>query len=268
MNAPPRIPPTTTTSTATIISPPTLSSLPRNLPPKVAAASLAATLRGARRRRLRRQTGQVCTAVILGFAAALGLQGMGGSQPAGPGRSAFLADQISQAKGPDSASEPERPHPPETALPDQTLVLRTKVLPHRSPVAAPSSSPLNEHPAPAPAAPPADQSPAASSFVLVRSRPAGTPPPSTEGQMPQYSPQGESPGFVIVSTASIPAPMVITTARSVPGRSIATADQPQAPENASDADLFAYAQGRPAALCRPDSGPARWLWLDGVTRLQ
>ena len=76
-----------------------------------------------------------------------------------------------------------------------------------------------------------------------------------------------SPGVLVVSTDSVPPPMVITTARTVAPQSIATGDNPQSsPGTASDAELFALADGRPAALCRLASGDAHWFWLDQPPR--
>ncbi|MES2707168.1 MAG: hypothetical protein V4726_11260 [Verrucomicrobiota bacterium] len=225
-------------------------SLPRNLPPPVAAASLAATLNAARRRRVHRQARQVSAAVILGCAAALGLQSMGGT-PSGAGAGAGGAfAQKNGAHSPGAPVSPERSHRPDKSY-------RTYLSAAPSPPESPAPVPAFSHPAP-PDKP-------ASSFVLVRTRSMEIvytrPEPAAASTLPPGSPE-----LLVVSTDSVPSPLIITTARTVAPQSIATGDNPQSPGTASDAELFALADGRPAALCRLASGDAHWFWLDQPPR--
>lgn len=235
-----------------------LPSLPRSLPPQVAAASLAATLRGARRRRIRRRAGQSAAVLTAVCTAALGLQTIG-SMPAGgvnpaslhqPGKMPAAHGQTGRGNGTADVplSIPAIPWQAEKSTPP-VLASGTDLSP-----AQPDSRTVH---------PPAVRK--ESSFVLVRSLPVET--IRTRPSAPESEPENSPPppaasGYVAVSTASMPPPLVVTTAQTVSLQAIATADGPEIPSSASDADLFTFADGRPAALCRLASGDARWFWLD------
>jgi hypothetical protein len=243
-----------------------LTSLPRALPPPVAAASLAATLRHARRRRIRRRAGQ--TVGTVGAAAlvyVLALWGtndfpadagaVGGSWPvAGSSSKQGLKDGQGQtatiAYAPASALEQTSAAPPAASVPILAASGETRAF---------SAPPADSNTIPPPAAAVPKTPPA--SFVLVRSQPVQT---VRTTPLPEQSAATDkrSSSFTMVATAAVPAPMVITTRRAVAPQSIATADHDSTPEPATDADLFAHADGRPAALCRLNSGGTRWFWLD------
>ncbi|MDB6132291.1 MAG: hypothetical protein JWM59_534 [Verrucomicrobiales bacterium] len=239
-----------------------LSSLPRSLPPQVAAASLATTLRSARRRRIRRCAGQSATVLTVVCAVALGLQTIGSTPNGGvspvslnhPGKTPAASGQTGRSNGtadislsiPVGSWQVEKSAPP-------VLISGTGLSPAQS----------NPGTVPLPVPPPAVKE--EPSFVLVRSQPVETirtRPSATEAE-PENSPSSSAPSsYTAVSTASMPSPLIVTTAQTVSPQAIATADGPEAPDSVSDADLFTLAHGRPAALCRVTSGGAHWFWLD------
>lgn len=299
-----------------------LTSLPRALPPQIAAGTLAATLRHARRRRIRRRTTQAAgTLAAVGLAGLLALWGTNDFPAPGARPLANKAPSLN----PEAKIDPGRPISfPSPDIQSSVVVVRTSLPPAQAATVkdpatqAPAGRNTNSEPLPArtevvasasmtvPATPgsvsdsttesaeppPADETSHPEnppvSFVLVRTTPAetvrthpggniltrpeitGTPtaPPSAAAPVSALAsglgtaPHPAAPGFTMVSTSSVPAPMVITTRSTVSPQSIATADLPHTPNPASDADLFAHAEGRPVALCRLNSGGTRWFWLD------
>lgn len=253
MNVPPPVPRTTSV----------LSSLPRALPPQVSSSSLAATLRHARRRRIRRRAtktvGTVGAVALVYVLALRGTNDFPANSGAAAGSRAVTAVSASK-KGPMNGQGPAGTAaytpsaapaaPPAAAVPRLAASGETRSL---------SAPPVDSNPIPPPPAA-GVSNPAPASFVLIRSQPVQTvrttpPPPAAASDRSRGS-------FTMVATAAVPAPMVITTRRAVAPQSIATADQSSPPATATDADLFAHADGRPAALCRLNSGGTRWFWLD------
>ncbi|RYD30049.1 MAG: hypothetical protein EOP86_20660 [Verrucomicrobiaceae bacterium] len=231
----------------------------------MAADSLTATLRGARRRRIRRRTGQSVAVLTAVCAVTLGLQTIGGTPIGGrnpvslnhPGKKPAFSGQSGRSNS--TADIP-------LSIPAGSWQVEKSAPPAL--ISGTGHSPVQPNPGPVPqsAAPAAVKE--KSSFVLVRSQPVETirtPSPATEAE-PENSPPSSVPSsYIAVSTASMPSPLVITTAQTVSPQAIATTDGPEAPDSVSDADLFTLADGRPAALCRLASGGAHWFWLDRLT---
>lgn len=199
----------------------TLTSLPRNLPPKIAAATLAATLRGARHRRVRRRFQRAAAAMLVFLVAT-----------AWWSRHEQVHDTEMVRIPPPALETTPLPAAPAPAVHRKTDIAEAAV----------TQDPLAEQ--------------TKNSFVLIHSRPLPVAPPiSTETRdLPV-------PSCTVVRTASVPSPLIVTTARAAAALTVATGDQPEALVTASDDDLFLLADGRPAALCRFPSGDTRWIWL-------